>query len=1131
MKITDVSVDNRTSIFILVVIIVIIGFSSYSTLPREASPDVQIPLVIVSTPYFGASPEDVESLITQPLEKELNAISEVKELRSSSYEGYSLIQAEFESGFSIDDALQKVRDKVDKAEPELPDDVDKPEIIEINISEFPIMTYNMSGPFGLVKLKDIAEDLKDEIESIDGVLEVKIAGGLEREVKVDVDVNKLMHYDLRFDDIINAIRNENQTIPGGSIDQKNKSFLVRVPGEFKEPYIIQNLIAKMKDGKPIYIKDVANVTYDFKERTTYSRVNGIDAVTLNISKRVGANIITIANKVKGIIANAEKEYPKELNFNLTVDQSKDIKQSNKNLVNNILSGLILVLIVLLFFLGIRNALFVALAIPLSMLMSFAILSALGYTLNFIVLFSLILALGMLVDNAIVVIENIYKFLEEGYDLIRAAKEATAEVAWPITTSTLTTVLVFVPILFWPGVVGDFMVYLPITVIITLSSSLFVGLIINPVFASKFMKVEDPSHKPETFLQKLISPINKATHFFVDVSLPIVMKYYEKFLRTAMGQERDPNQKVHKRNWYGILATFVLITLTMNGVQTPQIPNVVVLILSTLLGIGILYLFINPRLRIISGTVLLLILISLVYREFDHGIEFFPKVDPPRVYINVESPTGTNIEMSNRIAKRIEKALQPFTKVDVDEYVSNVGSSNNPFEGGGGGSSPNRSTITVQFVDYDLRQQSSQKTVNQIREAISNIPGAEINIEQQEAGPPVGKPVNIEISGDNFSILGKLNDRVKEQIKDIPGVVDINDDYDAGRPEVRVIINREKAALLDMNTSVIANSIRTAINGFEASTYRVNENEYDITVRLKKDQRNSIESLKTLRVIYNDKKGKTLNVPLSSIAEVTRDTGPGAIRRVDMKRVVTVTSNVEEGFNQNEVLGNVKAKLAGFELPPDYKLDFTGQNEEQQKAQDFLGRAFMIALLSIFLVLVIQFNSLGQPVIIMSAVIISLIGVLIGLTVFGMAFGIIMTGIGVISLAGVVVNNNIVLIDYINILRRRGMSVREAVIHAGIRRFRPVTLTAITTVLGLIPLTFGFGFDFYSFTLETGGTDAAFWRQMGVAVIFGLMFGTVLTLIIVPVIYSIIYDLPGVVKVTKESIGNWLSSFFRKKASK
>ncbi len=1126
MKITDVSIDNRTSVFILVAIIIIIGISSYSSLPREASPDVQIPLVIVSTPYFGVSPEDIESLITQPLEKEINTISEVKELRSASYEGYSLIQAEFQSGFDIDEALQKIRDKVEKAEPDLPSDVEKPEIIEINFSEFPIMTYNISGPFGLVKLKEIADDLKDEIEKIDGVLEVKISGGLEREVKVDVDINKLIHYDLRFDDIIDAIRNENQTIPGGSIDLKNKSFLVRVPGEFDRPYIVQDLIAKMKDGKPVYIRDVAGVSYDFKDRTTYARVNGVDAVTMNISKRVGANIIDIADKVKQIVTNTKQKYPENLVFNLTVDFSKDIKQSNRNLENNIFSGLVLVLLVLLFFLGIRNALFVAIAIPLSMLISFTLLSALGYTLNFIVLFSLILALGMLVDNAIVVIENIYKFLEEGYDLIQAAKNATAEVAWPISTSTLTTVLAFLPIVFWPGVVGDFMFYLPVTVIITLSSSLFVALVINPVFASKFMKVENPSDKPKTIFQKVVAPINKLTHFFTEIMLPIVMRYYENFLNIVIGQERPKKQKVHLRNWFGLVATVLLIMITNAAVETPEIPNVIVLIISTLIGAAIIFLFLNPRLKVISGTVLLLIIISLVYREFDHGVEFFPTIDPPRVYINVESPSGTNLEMSNRIAKNIEQVLKDFAEVDVKDFVANVGSTNNPFEFGS--STPNKSTVTVQYVDYDFREQSSKITTDQIREAIMRIPGAEIDIQQEEAGPPVGRPVNIEISGDNFSMLGKLSDQIRREIEEVPGVVDIQDDYDAGRPEVRVIINREKAALLDMNTSVIANAIRTAINGFEASNYRVNEEEYDITVRLRKDQRNSIEALSSLKIIYNDQKGNTLNVPLSSVADISRDTGPGAIKRVGMKRVVTVSSNVKEGFNQNDVLNNVKEKLASFNLPPDYRIDYTGQNEEQEKAQEFLGRAFMIALLSIFLVLVIQFNSLSQPLIIMAAVVISLIGVLIGLTVFSMAFGIIMTGIGVISLAGVIVNNNIVLIDYINILRRRGMSVRDAVIRAGIRRFRPVTLTAITTILGLIPLTFGFGFDLYTFSFQSGGTDAEFWRQMGVAVIFGLMFGTILTLIIVPVIYSIIYDLPDVVKVSKESLKIWLSSLIKKK---
>lgn len=1116
MKITDVSIDNRTSVFILIAIILIAGITSYISLPRESAPDIQIPLVIVSTPYFGVSPEDIESLITQPIEKELNAISEVKKITSSSFEGYSLIRVEFESGFNIDDALQKVRDKVNKAESELPDDVEKPEIIEINFSEFPILTYNISGPQGLVKLKDIAEDMKEDIENIEGVLDVKISGGLEREVKVDVDLDELIHYNVRFDDVIDAIREENQTIPGGLVDVNNSSFLVRVPGEFSKPFVIDDLIIKINEGMPIYVKDVADVNYSFQERTTYARLNQTDCVTVNVSKRVGANIIQIARQVKNVIKDYDSRYPENIDFSITVDFSKDIERSVKNLENNIFSGLVLVLIVLFSMLGLRNAFFVAIAIPLSMLISFLVLSALNITLNFIVLFSLILALGMLVDNAIVIIENIYKFLEEGNDLITAAKLGAQEVAWPISTSTLTTLMAFAPMLFWPGVVGDFMEYLPLTLIVTLSSSLFVALVINPVVASKFMKLEQKNKKYNSVFSKILLPFDKITNFFNERALPKTLTYYQKFLESAIGYDRNPKQVVNKRNWFGLLAVVVWLFITSALLSAPEVPNTIVLIVTTIIGVGVVMIFTNPRLKVLSSTILLLIIIINVYNEFGHGIEFFPDTDPERIYINVESPTGTNLDMSNRISAQIENRLSRLGNVNVKEFIANVGSSNNPFDGGSN-STPNKSTITVQFIDYDDRGEASKITADKIRQAVIDVAGAEIEVKKEENGPPVGPPINIEIIGDDFKLLGKLANQVKNQIMDIPGVVDLKDDFDAGRPEVRVHIDREKAALFSMNTFLIANNIRTAINGFEASKYRINEDEYDITVRLKKDQRESIDLLQNIRITYNDKQGKTKSVPLISVANIEYDKGPGAIRRKDLKRVVTISANVDAAYNANETLGRVIDKLSSFTLPPDYKIDYTGQNEEQEKAAAFLMKAFMIAFLGIFLILVIQFNSLSQPVMIMAAVTISLIGVYVGLIVFAMPFGIIMTGIGVISLAGVIVNNNIVLIDYINILRRRGLSVRDAAIGTGLRRFRPVTLTAITTILGLIPLTFGFGFDFYSFSIESGGAEADFWRSMGVAVIFGLMFGTILTLVIVPVMYAAITDTPAALKVTWENL--------------
>lgn len=1101
MKLTNISIDNRTSVFIIVVIIVMMGISAYITLPRESRPDISIPLVIVSTQYFGVSPEDIETLVTQKLEKEINAIGEVKEITSSSFEGFSMIKVEFESGYDIDEAVQKVRDKVNKAESDLPADVEKPEIIEINFSEFPILTINISGPYSLLKLKDLAEDLKDEIEKIEGILDVKIKGGIEREVKVDVDINKLNHYNIRFKDIIESIIDENKTIPGGTIDVNNSSFMVRVPGEFIEPYLIGDIIVKLIDGAPVYVKNLADVSYGFKDRKTYARLNGENAVAMEISKRVGENIIDIADQVKEILAQKERELPSELKLYITIDESKDIKRMVHELENNIFSGLVLVIVVLFFFLGIRNAVFVAIAVPLSMLMSFLILQALNVTMNMVVLFALILALGMLVDNAIVIIENVYKFLEEGKPLKDAAKLGTAEVAWPVFTSTMTTVAAFSPLLFWPGVVGDFMFYIPLVLIIALLSSLFVALVINPVFASVFMKLEHPDDTPETLIQKILYPFNKITHFFVDIFLPKVLSYYKIMLVTALGSPRSSTQRVNKRNKFGLLSV-LLFFIVVAGLAN-LLPGAVSIIISIGLGIGILFLFTNNKLRVLWGTILMLFSITQIYGLFGHGIEFFPKTQPPQIFIAVDAPSGTSLEMSNRIVDEIEKRLFEFGDRNIKDVVAVVGASNNPFDGGS--STPNKSTVTVQFIDYDEREQSSLITTEEIRNIVIKTAGADVLVQQQSMGPPVGSPINIEINGEDYKTLGLLAEMIREKIKTVPGVVDLKDDYDVGKPEFRVEVDREKAALYSMNTGMIASVIRTAINGSTASKYRVGEDEYDITVRLKKDQRSDLNALKTLEIIYNNKKGKTLSVPLISVATITRSKGPGAIRRKDLKRVITVSSNVKEDFNENDVLNNVKEVLSDIKLPPNNTIEFTGQNKEQEKASAFLGKAFMVAVLLIFLILVIQFNSLSQPLIIMSAVIISLIGVFIGLIVYAMPFGIIMTGIGVISLAGVVVNNNIVLIDYINVLRCRGIDRREAIIRAGLRRFRPVTLTAITTILGLLPLTFGFGFDIYSLTFSGSGESAEFWMSMGIAVIFGLAFATVLTLIIVPTFYSTLDD--------------------------
>jgi multidrug efflux pump subunit AcrB len=566
--------------------------------------------------------------------------------------------------------------------------------------------------------------------------------------------------------------------------------------------------------------------------------------------------------------------------------------------------------------------------------------------------------------------------------------------------------------------------------------------------------------------------------------------------------------------------FVILFSVASGLLPTELAMI-----TPVLGIITVFIFTHIKLRVLWGTFMILYLITIVYSIFGHGIEFFPETQPPRIYVSLEGPSGTNLEMSDEIVKTVEEKIDNLNNSDIKDVLVVVGSSNNPFDAGS--STPNKSSITIQFIDYELRDQSSLESTNEIRDAILQTAGTEVLVQKEDAGPPVGLPVNIEISGDDYSVLGSLAQMVKDSIKTVEGLVDLKDDFDDGRPEVRVEIDREKAALFGLNTSLIANSVRTAINGVTASKYRVDEEEFDITVRLKEEQRSSINSLEILEIIYNNKKGETLSVPLMSVAKIYKSKGPGAIRRKDLTRVITVSGGAAEGFNENEVLDRVKEKLSGFVIPPAYSIDYTGQFEFQQEAQDFLGKAFSIALLLIFLILVIQFNSLGQPLIIMSAVLISLIGVFVGLIFYAMPFGIIMTGIGIISLAGVVVNNNIVLIDYINVLRRRGYTRREALVRAGMRRFRPVTLTAITTILGLIPLTFGIGFDIYTFSFAGSGESAEFWRSMGIAVIFGLAFATGLTLIIVPVIYSTLDDMPDVIRQIKVII----KSFFKKSSQR
>ena len=1019
-SITDFSIAHKTSVFALCVIIVIMGASSYLSLPKESSPSITIPIIVVQIIYPGVSPKDMESLVTKKLETKLDEIKQVQELRSTTGEGYVVVEAEFEANMDIESALQRVRDKVNQAKSEMPADIEEPYVSEISFDDFPIMLLNISGGYGLLRLKEVAEDLQDRIESVSGVLAADISGVLEREVQVDVDPVRLRAYSLGLEDVIETIAEENLTIPGGSVDGGTVSFTVRVPGEFDDPGIVGDLVVDAPDGRPIYIRDLAEVRYGFKERETFARQNGVECVSLSIKKRSGENLIRIADEVKGIIDERLPRYPPTTEIVVVADGSKEIRDIVRDLENNIFSGLVLVVLVLFAFLGFRNALFVGMAIPLSMLISFIVLAALGYTLNMVVLFSLILALGMLVDNAIVIVENIYRHRTEGYTREQASSKATNEVAVPVIASTITTLCAFGPMIFWPDIIGEFMKYLPITLIITLSCSLFVALVINPVFCSVFIKA-----RPEGSRSR------------VDELFTRFRAYYKKQLSWALR---------------------------------------------------------HPALTI-GGTVLFLLISIAAYAVLGKGIEFFPETDPNYVYIDVVAPLGTRVEVSDELVRGIEEAIPTFP--DIKHFVANVGTTADICWGGGGGGTPHHSRVTIEFVDRVDRVQSSEITVERMRERFSRIAGARIDVLVPQGGPPTGAPVDVEILGEDFEQLGRLAKQVKQKIKDVPGLVDLQDDFDEGRPEVRVRIDREKAALYGLSTTSIATTIQTAVKGTEASKYRVGEDEYDITVRFREPDREAFENLDRITIFYEGD-----HIPVSNFATFELSAGLGAIVRKNQDRVVSVTANAE-GRLSNEVLADVITRLDDFPLPSGYAIRFSGETEDQDEAAAFLSRAFSIAVLLIFLVLISQFDSVVLPFVIITAVILSLIGVFWGLIILRMPFGIIMTGVGVISLAGVVVNNAIVLIDYIGKLRKRGLEKREAILLAGSVRLRPVILTAITTILGLIPLSTGMTFDLRDMRMQFGGESSDWWGPMGVAVIFGLAVATFLTLVVVPVLYTVL----------------------------
>lgn len=1077
MIISTTAVKKSTTVAVLSVMLIIFGIYSYLTLPRESDPDITIPNVFVSTDYRGVSPRDIETAVTIEIEKKIKGLDGLKKIQSVSSEGLSSINVEFVTGTDIDQAVQDVKDKVDEAKGSLPTDLeDDPSVFEVNFSEMPIVVYSLSGICGLPCLKELADDLKDEIEGITGVLEVEITGGLEREIRVEVFPEKLAYYGLSIGSFQTKVRSENTNTSGGNIRLGNGRFQLRVPGEFQTPEEIYGLVLTVHNGEPVYLKDVARVVDGFKEESSISRLDGREAVNISVKKRSGENIIDISKAADEIIEKERITWPSGTEISKVLDKARDIKMMVADLENNILSGLALVLIVIFFVMGIRNAILVSMAIPFSMLISFTILSLLGITLNMVVLFSLTLALGMLVDNAIVIIENCYRFMEQGAPRKEAVMKATSEVAYPVIGSTLTTLAAFSPMLFWPGIMGEFMSYLPLTLIITLSSSLFVALVINPAMASIFMKVKTQRGLNEQNLDQTARDIEQPA--------PIkgfVLRRYTKFLGEAL-----------QKPFTVILTGFCVLILMFQG---------------WLLVVGL-----------------------------EKPVEFFPEIEPKGMYVNIDMPEGADIGYIDRILQRIELAIagvtsddsgdssqtgngpispltalapKEYTKPDGQPYTSPSDLKNikNVYMRGvvssGGSSSFSANTpnhIGIRFLEIDERWRSTHDSLADIRERVQDIPGGKITIAMEEEGPPTGAPINIEIAGDNFEVLGQIAKQVKDVLNRIPHVEDVRDDFVEGIPSVQVLVDRQKAALFGMTTDMIGFALKSAYNGLEVSSFRDGDDDYDITVQLAESDRRVVDILHEL--MLPTPSGQM--IPLSTVAKFSFAGSIGDITRINNERVVTVKANVDETKIPGPVARTQAAELLKeFPLPPGYSATFTGEFEFQQESQDFLSKAFLVALLLIFLILVSMFNSVSQPFIIMTSVILSLGGAFLGLMLFKSPFGIIMTGVGVISLAGVVVNNAIVLIDYTNQLRERGLALKDAVISAGATRLRPVLLTAVTTILGLIPMITGVSFDFHKGAISWVSESSQWWQSMAIVVVFGLVVATFLTLIVVPTLYYLI----------------------------
>lgn len=1093
---TNWAIGNRTAIYVFTILITLAGLSIFQSIPKENFPEIVIPTIFVSTIYPGSSPEDIENLITKPLEKEIKSITGIKKITSNSIQDFSLVIVEFNTGVDVDIAKQKISNAVDKAKKDLPSDMkNDPDVQEVNFSEFPIMNINVAGDYPLDQLKKYAEELKDKIETLTEITRLDLIGALDREIQINVDLYRMQALGISFNDIERSVASENVNISGGELRVNELRRTLRVTGEFKDVSEIGNILIRSSRGNLAYIKDFAEVKDDYKEKQDYARLDGKPVITLNVIKRSGENLINAADQIKEIIAEYQAtKFPDGLVVTITGDTSRETKTNLTDLINTVIIGFILVVLVLMFFMGLQSAVFVGLAVPLSVLVAMLFMPSLGFTMNLIVLFSFLLALGIIVDDAIVVIENTHRIFHK-YDMNIAdsAKAAAGEVFVPVLAGTLTTIAPFFPLLFWPGIVGDFMGYLPITLILTLFASLFVAFIMNSVFAVSFMKRDDPKRKPER------SDMFRALIIFASIA---VIAHLSGMI--ILGN---------------LAIVLLLLTPVNHYILSPASvkfqrsiwPSFVEMYRRTIskLVIG------KRPILVIIGVILLFISSISFYMSTSPKVEFFPNGQPNFAYVYIEMPIGTDAEVTDSVTQIAEQKVYGIigeNNPNVESVITNVGIGAGDPQNPDRVATPNKGKVTVAFVDFGSRVDfSTSECLEQIRETVKEIPGARITVDKEQNGPPTGKPINIEISGDDFDQLQKLEEEVRLLIAKsrIDGIEDLQSDLKRNKPEIIVSIDADRALAAGMSKAQIALELRTALFGKEISKFRDVDDDAEITLRLAPEYRENVENLLNMEVAFLDMAtGMFKQVPISSVAMVRYDNAFSSINRKNQRRVVSLSSNVLTGFTANSIVAEINQIINQMDIPEGYEIKMTGEQEDQKETSDFLGGAFLGALAIMFLILVTQFNSVVKPIIIFSTVLFSLIGVFLGFAISGMTMSIVMTGVGIFSLAGIVIRNGILLIEFTDELRSRGMSDEEAIIEGGATRITPVILTAATAILGLIPLAIGFNIDFAGLLTSfephifLGGDNVAFWGPLAWTMIYGLIIATFLTLIVVPSMYLI-----------------------------